>query len=917
MKNHDTQTPIDRPINALRRTLLLGFPGGLVMSTPLVLLGCGDSDEPVAEARNPLLDLPPGEVSATATRVTIEMPGNVAMAAAQVTSASGSTPVTANEAMVDVYADGPQLATVFAADGTPLLMGWIGPGRAPISVQSTAVVLLHFGLGLPFFGPDTRDMLRRRLETHPAVAAFGTRIAEILAVDPRALSTASPALLDAFDQAAQRLLPAPTAAAAVHDRMRALGLKVEPAASLSGLQVVQGDTLNSFFVDNQFVRRAVVVVNREAWVDSDGVRHVEPQAPVQVGEVMELPLPAAVDSVSNVVAGWANEFYAPDDPNGFFRSVSETLTLDIAPADAKRTEYSVVVLMAGELPVADIAAFNRLPASQKAYVRGLDITRNLLLKAVLNDLLGPLFFGLLAEKLGEFAKGKGASEARKELMTQFAATLFTVLQTQVPDVIQKLSDGSTDAWTAFKTICKAMTFDPNTGAMSPLLQEGLSKLAEFCVVRLADAKLRSAMLEVATGVKIGGKGVLGILPVLKIIAKFDEGMGYLALLRIVADIKRSRQMESWSVVATKAKVVLRPNPVEVEPTGVTYPVTVEIVDNDDDAYGVELGSISFDWECTGLYGTLYSPVADLANPNHFTTSKNNATANYIPKGVEADAAPETIEVRAYFEPIGSSGAKQLIGSATTTLKFKKRFNLKMSPSTAELPTEGQLGITAWVIETLPAEASVRYEWKLRSGGGALNVTNADSDTARSAVDYLAPADETTAVVEVVAVIVPGAALATIRTDPVAATIAVKKGLKTVTVEGTWRLEPGSKPLAEPSCFVSNASGIRSCLLGYLDSWVVYIVPKVANAKSYTITIYDAQGGARYTYEVPLRHPIGGPNIQDGGSSLRIPYWAANGPYGSNDGVSNYDTVQAGGCGYIVWRAQTDGPRVVAVVTLNP
>lgn len=68
--------------------------------------------------------------------------------------------------------------------------------------------------------------------------------------------------------------------------------------------------------------------------------------------------------------------------------------------------------------------------------------------------------------------------------------------------------------------------------------------------------------------------------------------------------------------------------------------------------------------------------------------------------------------------------------------------------------------------------------------------------------------------------------------------------------------------------------------------------------------------------MPRRHPIGGPNIKDGGSSLRIPFWLANGPYGSADGMSNLAKVQADGCDYIVFRAQTDGPRVKAVVTLS-
>lgn len=265
----------------LRSILLLGLPSGLALSTPLALIGCGGGDDAADPVRNPLLDLPPGEVTSTSTRVLIDMPAGLSTPAAYVVGASGAVAVTANIAMVDVFADGPQLATVVAADGTPLLMGWIGSGRPAISAHSTATVLLHFGLGLPFFGPLTRDMLRDRRATQAAVATFGTQIAAILVADPKALATGSAALMDALGQAAQQLLPPLAAAASL---AQPLGLRVEPATLLSGLQVVQGDTLNSCLVDNQYVRRAVVIVNREAWFDAGGVRHAEPQAPVQVGE---------------------------------------------------------------------------------------------------------------------------------------------------------------------------------------------------------------------------------------------------------------------------------------------------------------------------------------------------------------------------------------------------------------------------------------------------------------------------------------------------------------------------------------------------------------------------------------------------------------------------------------------------------
>ena len=811
------------PPDHQRRRLLLGLPSGLVIASPLSLIsliGCGGDDSstvaPAAAPRNPVLDLPPGEVSAATLQVAIDLPPAIPLRAAQLISAGGLSAVSADAAAVVVFADGPQLATVLAADGTPLLMGWVGSGRPALSLHSTATVLLHFALGLPFWGANTRDSMRLGLESHSATAALAARLLTLLSADVKALATVSPALRSALVDAMRQLAPPAALAALADERRQALGLKVEPASVLSGLQVVQGETLNSLFVDNQFVRRAVVIVNREAWVDAAGVRQPEPQGPVQVGEVMELPLPAAFDSIANTVGGWAGQYYAPDDPNGFFRSVSDTVTLDIAPDAAKRTEYSVVVLMAGLQPVADAAAFARLPASQQAYIRSLDLNKSLPLKALLIDLLGPLFFSMLAEKLGELAKGKSNSEARKELMKAFAGTLLSILQTQLPDVMQKLSDGSTDAWTAFKTISKALTFDPDTGTLSPLLADALSKLAEFCAARLADAGLRSPLLEVVTGIKVGGKGVLGILPVLRIFEVFDEFLGKFALARIATDIGRSRQLESFAITATKAKVVLRPNPLVAETTGVSYPVKAEIVDNDNDENGVEKGSINFDWECSGRYGNLYSLAdANLEKPNKFTTSKNFATPNYLPNGKPADGAAETISVKAYFEPIGARGTRQLIGSASTTVKFKKAFSLSITPPAMDLPVDEILSLICSVVETLPKTASVRYEWAQKSGGGALNIGGADIDTQHSKVEYLAPSAETVAVIEVVAVITTDPALPPTRTDPVIATLSVKKGLRKIVMEVNGGVFGCTDPKA---CGVSE--------------YTAFIVPRLAKATSY-------------------------------------------------------------------------------------
>jgi hypothetical protein len=123
------------------------------------------------------------------------------------------------------------------------------------------------------------------------------------------------------------------------------------------------------------------------------------------------------------------------------------------------------------------------------------------------------------------------------------------------------------------------------------------------------------------------------------------------------------------------------------------------------------------------------------------------------------------------------------------------------------------------------------------------------------------------------------------------------------------VEPGSKPI-DPSCFTDGA-GKLACHLGYLDTWITYVLPKVANAVQYQFNIYAPNGSLRVGLTLP--HP----NVSDGGNVWRWRYWAADGPYGSYDNVSNYEKTQADAIAYLISRATNEGSRVAAVVTLRP
>ena len=317
----------------------------------------------------------------------------------------------------------------------------------------------------------------------------------------------------------------------------------------------------------------------------------------------------------------------------------------------------------------------------------------------------------------------------------------------------------------------------------------------------------------------------------------------------------------------------------------------------------------YEWTCPSQWGALTSGAASTSSAQPTITS-TQATATYAGRAGLDGGESEVISCTAF-----TGGPPRVdVGTATANVSIKQKFTVELPSVPPEVPSDNIIGIGARIVEPLPTGATVTWTWSHSGVGSIVNVPG-DANRPVSSVNFNAGASEGLAIFTVsVTVSVPGQG--TVRVLPVTRGTQVKKGLKTITVEGFYQLEQGAIPLDPPQCGF-DGQGKQVCLLGYLDTWVYYIVPKVANAQSYAITLYNPQGGSVFTYNVPKNFAIGGPNIKDGGGTLRIPYWASTGPYSSYDGVSNYETTQATQSAYLVNRARTEIPRVVAVVTLAP
>lgn len=958
----------------LRRTMLLGMPGGLLMLSPVAFLGCGGSDgdsgelavahDPAAtggiDVRDPGRALV-GAVAMTSTAVTVEVPAGVTLPLGDLVTYSalgGFQTVSAGGSTVRQLLSTPQWTTVLTSEGLPLLFGYIGGGNTTLSAHSTATVLLAFSTGADMSWGLNNPAWIEALRAHPATATLAQAITAALVADRYALATGSKAIANAVIVAARAVLPRATGGA-VHNRVQ--GISVNPGQAASGLEPIIGEALNTAYVRNEKLRRSYYVVRREAYLDAAGVRVVESARPVIASG--DIALPPGFDSAGSIV-GAVTEAQYSGDATALGYSKSADISLPLTPSGAKRTDYSVVVLTAGNAGLSyDADAYATLSDDEK---KKIDITlfapENLALRQLFIDLLVPLFLSWLGGKIGDEAKAFGPVAYKTKLEVALFGQILGMFQSTLPDIAAKYRDpknfpnyGPVGALNDIVRNHLISFVDvPIPGRATPLSVPTLSKFSismlVFLLKYLAYEKLSNldgeAVLAFLEGkadptggnnftwatpkgggppqpvwVGAGDVRFAGMGAAMACLSLVDDALGLLSKTRQLADMGTSRLLETWELKTVKPNLKLSPRPFEVDPIGGTFPLHAEILDNDNDAYGVEIGSFSYDWVCVARFGDLLkrnSTAGAEQQKNIFTTGTVNATTDFVPNGTTPDGGvADTIKVTVYFEPIGSSKPRELLGTVSTTIVYKKAFSLGINPlAPTDVPSDSSMGVTAFVKETLPEGSTAAWEWS-HTGAGSIETVPADSNPNDSSVTFKTTSAEGTATVTARGTFtVPATATKPSRifiTDPVSTTLNVKKGLKTITVEGYFQLEQGSKPSVPPICGL-DAQGKEVCVLGHLDTWGTYIVPKVANAESYLISLI---GTSTVSYAVPSRYPIGGTVVQDGGGTLRIRFWGSDSPYGSYDGVSDYGITQATQSAGILSRARNELPRVVAVVTLKP
>ena len=284
-----------------------------------------------------------------------------------------------------------------------------------------------------------------------------------------------------------------------------------------------------------------------------------------------------------------------------------------------------------------------------------------------------------------------------------------------------------------------------------------------------------------------------IIAIVKAIATLGD---YAALAK---DWASSSLVDEFATNVSKARVTLTPDPLLIDGVAVIAAVTAKIEDLD---AGLAPENVFLTWKCSGQYGDLKERGG--AGLNIFQTLLTSPAQDYLPNGTKDDPdLPDSIEVTAFYRS-PTTNARVEVGTATVKVKFKKAYNLAISPAELTVfPTDTEMTVSAFFKEKLPTGATVAWEWS-HGGNGTVAALPADKNPSNSSVKFRSGTGEGTATITVKATIdIPATATTApsiVLVDPVSATFDVKNNLKTITYVPGGGVYACSDPLA---CGVSE------------------------------------------------------------------------------------------------------------------
>lgn len=830
-----------------RRVLLLGLPGGLMLGSPLAILGCGGNGGDAGAVPDKVLQVPDFTVSPR--RVQVALPGSsgIAVQSTRLATAQSICEVAADgTAAMLALDDAPQMAYLLGPQGELLLMGWLGDGASRIDVRSTAEALLYLVSRVDQQQPALRIALRDALRQLDFVEPVAAQVAA--GFGPVGLSSDNAALMQALQAAAAQMLPRPAAAPAMAGIKRPADLHLPSPGPRSGIELVADAAFNTVVIRNHFRRRAWAWVERVGHVDSAGgavtLPTPQPMAPVEgfdISATTALSLDNLVIAAGDLLLGLVGRIGLLGDyaygtaPWSAVDAPPFYLPLD--PTDARQTDYRVRVIGPG---AGDSGALDDAEGTKLG---------ELLAATLFDDILTPIVSTFFLPAIGKKAGEAFQSSVAGLFAVAFAKDLakIEVQRQYLPNTVRALRKG--DYNTAVFEFCREFF---TSDVWGKILEEGLKAAVNTFTStthelrdpngQLIGANLVTEAAQRADAVKSMARA-MGKLSVIKEV--IEKGALALDLIAIAKDLSGSSVKESFDASAAALRVTLTPKTAQMLPPGSGIQNFTATLASNTGGETTDPSAYTYEWACDGAVGEINDGGNNIGA--HFTSTSN--VVGFAPNGKAVAGDLVTVTVKVFRINATSGGGKQsLVGQASATLRFKKEFTLELSPAdTIDLPTDTSFPLLARLREKAPAGAALTVDWRWSvSGSGSLSANpNYASlyarDPSMSNQDLKTGSTEGTARVTVSAVVSVSATDAapahSVETDPVSLLVNLKSNLETI------RFTPPGGAFA---CSDTKACGV--------SSYGAYIVPVLERAVSYT-AVFTGFGYAGCNRSVTWTAPV--------------------------------------------------------------
>jgi hypothetical protein len=509
------------------------------------------------------------------------------------------------------------VAYVFDKDDKLVMAGFITDSIKVISPASTAIVLLYWAHGILFQNFSMTESYIKLVEKIPGANEWITEFEKIFNTDPMTLTTGS------YTNALKSTIEKMTARNTVDVyKLKAADITVDASDIKSGLQVAADDGLEKFSVNNYYRRRAHGFLYKMNYKDLDGKKH------------------SVKESIEKTTG--ADKNFAVDPESAKTSVLGEVGKWIEGP---EKTLESYVVKSG---PVSITLGSNESEANYKVRIVGPGMPGNFLTNAendklerleietfVLDCLIPALSIAMSTPTSNKIETGNSST---KEKIIDITLTMVKT----VPDVYEEIKKGN------YKKALEKLIENIN----KDVIGKEMEKLAVLVFEMNGFAKSDFYAQKIKNFTVI-----LGI---------FDSVLGVADILQISSDVRASKTIDEWNIIARSSQVKLLPK--ESTPLTLTnQKITAEIKNL------AETGDTHpfFVWSTSGKYGTISDTKGHKGTS--FESADNVVTYRSTKAAKELSAGDniEYIYVKAFM-------GNTFVGTDTAIVNVK-RYKYEMKP----------------------------------------------------------------------------------------------------------------------------------------------------------------------------------------------------------------------------------------------